>query len=1287
MQEENDVLDWEEDDEQQTQVLAAEDDADGVSLGSGSGDESEVHTVAESAEELITLPVAVSGQGDTSGVLRQATVPPPTSAQGDGSSKPHSRSSLQRRDPENNGFSDSTASPAAKGSRKKPKRTREHPTSTLPKVHGLPPKPVASTLAFLAPSHPSLTEATAMSQSKGKTSLPSVPSGNTSSRAIGDQRPHSSGSNTKSSSTKSNSGAEASLPPDWQVRHSRSNDAVYYYNTQTHESTWVKPVLERSDTNRERSALSFEDRHYRPGASDDTAGSSRHRSIALEAEVSPSTRKDNGPPAGDTWFRRSSFHNDEDGDSDDSYHGRPARNRRGHRSLSPTSPHHSKGVDVDTHATRRPTSQRQHDRVSRLALGDREQDFDHIISEHGHRKSGADDLQILDSDRHWAASDEIHSHSRQGYDHTPDSQKPATKSSRRHRPVSPQGLLSQAHGNRQHDHAETSSYEPFREGRKRNIYSSTASRSRDTDSREQRQPQSLSSTNRHRSQSPPHILITTTGLPPPPLAARNSATLTSSVSASTLGRRNKPSRFAPNSAASVPEDVDDWVPDEFRTEVMNDLPQDAENSRRERSSEPDRENREKEFDIGEERRHAGSRPERGRSASPTAPLASPDIPASRRKRQPLPPQSMRFREMTSGSDGIHRDPPSHRDRGDSSKLGPSLITPTATSINMRMDIDTTPSAPRAFDTLEPLPPSGPRGRSRSLDGDGSHARGRARLWRDRSRGRSRSYSRSRSRSKEREIILPREREREIDRLRRGDSTLELPRGPRAMEHHPVDSSSNDLQGRRPLMVQPPHLPVAPLPPVAPASRGRAGKGRGRRGREQVSVTGTNNIPVGTRGPIDTPAPAPRYSSQYDTVLPSVPPRGLTGGNVVPLKTIRNRGYTTQVDEDIVEPLRSYSRSRSRTPPRMAKSPVRRDERDGMEIDRAGRPARTRRDSFHKGRYDAPSFTSGYEVLPPIERTEATSRSWDNQSPAPLSPPRYRPREREERAATPPPSSRENSRVSPHDGRDRRRVDRHIRRNEDSMEDIRVSRDTDRDRGREERNAIADSGQDNKQNGYKMQHPLPMNPMLLRMGPSLPIQSSGPSTSPSTSYPRYRDRSPAPLPLISSGSRDGHAPSFFKDPPDSPPVPRQSKPPVKIRRPPPLTHEAPSSSSQREETLPRPAPMIMDKPDHLEPRRPSPRRGGSLLDRLSGGVGNSREENVMPSLKERVLVPSKRDRGELDEPMGPDRHEDYHAGNDRWERADDGGRGTSIIYEGGTGKRRRPRGGGSRKPRRSNRMPA
>jgi len=78
--------------------------------------------------------------------------------------------------------------------------TRHSATTKSP---GLPPKPVASEKApYLPSSHPSLTEASAMSSTFKR----------------GD------------------------LPQHWELRRSRGGGDTYYYNTKTHESTWSKPA-------------------------------------------------------------------------------------------------------------------------------------------------------------------------------------------------------------------------------------------------------------------------------------------------------------------------------------------------------------------------------------------------------------------------------------------------------------------------------------------------------------------------------------------------------------------------------------------------------------------------------------------------------------------------------------------------------------------------------------------------------------------------------------------------------------------------------------------------------------------------------------------------------------------------------------------------------------------------------------------------------------------------------------------------------------------------------------
>ncbi|KAL0066342.1 hypothetical protein AAF712_006601 [Marasmius tenuissimus] len=1249
MEDETEVLDWEEDDDQ-VPVAQGQDDADAVSLGSASGDENEAQPPLSTAATRKSSPAPVSRHSTQISVTPQvATIPPAyeneSLSKGEGISRPDSSTSGRRREHESQGHSDSTTSPVTKSSRKKSsKRTaREPPPSILPKVlHSLPAKPVASTVAsFMAPSHPSLIEATAMSQSKGKTGLSASSSNSHVPTSNGDPPPHSSGSTVKPpSSSTSNTGPDTSLPSEWQARHSRSSDAVYYYNTRTHESTWTKPVrAQRSEygiwspnaieqlpedleTSKDVSPLTFEDRHYRPGAAEEPAITSGR--ALQDSEITPSSTRKSRPPRtreADTWFGSSGRRNDQGDDSEDSdvpYRSRNAtRDHRGRRSQSPLSPRRSRDADMDVDTrSRHLAPQREHDR-GRHTNGDKDRDYDDRGFESS--RSTTHGSHLRDSDRHWSPPSAPHPPLRAANDQAPVGQKSQNKS-RRLPPVSPQ-RSSSLHQYRGSDRFEASSYEHSREERKRDNPPPVSSRSRDIDPREHRQ-----------------------------------------------------SQFSHSSSINVP------------------VPSAAEPRRRSPEM---------------------TRRESQRARSPSPALQAPESPdlanSNRRKRPPLPPQSARFREMTSNGGGRPspstavdtgaRDLPPHRDRdrdrGRPSKFGPPLSTQTTQSTTIPNDLDSavTPSAPRAFDTLEPQPPSGPRGRSpgRNPDGRGGRAPGGRNRSRTRSYSRSRSRSRDRERERERERDRDRERERDRDRERERerskravDGPNDLPRGPRAMEHHPGGEES-----RRPVMAPPPHLPS--VPPAAPLPRGRGGKGRGRRGREQLATTGTNNIPVGAR-PGDS---APSRYSQHDNGA-SAPPKGLSGGNVVPLKNARSRrsgnGNNRAAEGDMDPPPRSPSRSRSRSPPPRVMPRDLPPHHEDMDVDN-GRLSSARGNNHAGTRYENPPLRER-SGSPPRRRLYRTP------SPPP-SPPRPRERESErergrgrddhavrERPATPPPPSRESSHTSPYADVERdhdKGTDRWAPRNGDSMEDIRPSRNGE---GEVNRGAVIDGGgPDTKQNGtgYKMQHPLPMNPMLLRVGP---MQTA--ITSPG--YTRHlRERTPPPGPLPpQSSSRDsredsGSGPSASDI--GEPSVGRQSKPPVKIRRPPSMAKESSSSSGgYREEAgTAQPMPIVTDEP---VPSRPhNPRRGGSLLDRLSGsGVGNRspEEDPVTPSLRDRVLVPSKRDRSD-ETRMETDHH--YRGIRGDWDGPDDDGRRGGGHDQAGNKRRRPNRPGGGRKSRRSNRAPA
>ncbi|KAK1226918.1 hypothetical protein PQX77_010088 [Marasmius sp. AFHP31] len=1322
MEDENEVLDWEEDDDQ-VPVAPGQDDADAVSLGSASGDENEAQPPPSATATRKSSPATVSRHSTQNSVTPQvATIPPAyeneSLSKGESMTRPDSRASGRAREPESQGHSDSTTSPAKSSRKKSSRRTvREPPPSTLPKVlHSLPAKPVASVASFVAPSHPSLIEATAMSQSKGKNGLSASSSNSHVPISNGDPPTHSSGSTVKPpSSSTSNTGPETPLPSEWQVRHSRSSDVVYYYNTRTHESTWTKPRPEDLETSKDVSPLTFEDRHYRPGAVEEPAITSGRAPQDSEI-ISSSTRKSRPPRTreSETWFGSSGRRNDQGDDSEDSdvpYRSRNVtRDHRGRRSQSPLSPRRSRDADMDVDTRSRYSApQREHDR-GRHTNSDKDRDYDDRAFESS--RSSTYGSHLRDSDRHWSPPSAPHPPLRAANDQAPVGQKSQSRS-RRPPPVSPPRSSSLHAQYRGSDRFEASPHERPREERKRDNPPPVPSRSRDIDPREHRQSQfSHSSSIRNRSRSPPpHLSVP--ALPPPP--SRDSATMVSSTS--TSNRRNRPSRFG------APVVEDDMVPDEFINQDKKPYrPQEAhDNSKREKSRESERgrsSRTDRDFvdvpvpSTTEPRRRSPevARRDNQRARSPSPALQTPESPdlanSNRRKRPPLPPQSARFREMTSNGGGRPppstpvdtgaRDAPPHRDRdrerGRPSKFGPPLSTQVTQSATTPMDGDSavTPSAPRAFDALEPQPPSGPRGRSpgRNADRRGGRAPGGRKRSRTRSYSRSRSRSRDRERERERERDRDRERERDRDRdrererpKRTADGPNDLPRGPRAMEHHPGGEES-----RRPVMAPPPHLPS--LPPAAPAPRARGGKGRGRRGREQLAATGTNNIPVGAR-PGDGGAPS-RYS-QHDNGA-SAPPKGLSGGNIVPVKNARSRGSgngsNRAAEGDMDPPPRSLSRSRSRSPPPRA---VPRDlppHHEDMDVDK-GRFSSARGNNHTGTRYENP---------PLRERSGSPPRRqlYRTPSPPPPSPPRHRERERgrgrddyaaRERPATPPPPSRESSHTSPYADAERdydKGKGRWAPRNGDSMEDIRPSRNGE---GEVNRGAAIDGGgPDTKQNGtgYKMQHPLPMKPTLR----VVPMQTA--ITSPT--YPRHhRERTPPPGPLPpQSSSRDnredsGSGPSASDI--GEPSGGRQSKPPVKIRRPPSMAKESSSSSGgYREEAgMGQPMPIVTD--DSVPSRPHNPRRGGSLLDRLSGsGVGNRspEEDPVTPSLRDRVLVPSKRDRSD-ETRMETDDH--YRGSGGDWDGPDDGGRRGGGYDQGGNKRRRPNRSGGGRKSRRSNKASA
>ncbi|KAH9477458.1 hypothetical protein JR316_0009671 [Psilocybe cubensis] len=184
-------------------------------------------------------------------------------------------------------------------------------------THALPPKPALAQVPYLPPSHPSMVEAIGMAS----TSM-SPPSRSN----MRDPK------KLNGSHARSRSPMQSELPPGWEKRHSRHGGHIYYYHPETEETTWDFPVskipstsshggyqrrrrpsassghmnLTSPDSNNHHSqnsrprqqlphqpqekedhanpapsdpdGLSYEDRHYRPGGADPA-------SAALEIKV------------------------------------------------------------------------------------------------------------------------------------------------------------------------------------------------------------------------------------------------------------------------------------------------------------------------------------------------------------------------------------------------------------------------------------------------------------------------------------------------------------------------------------------------------------------------------------------------------------------------------------------------------------------------------------------------------------------------------------------------------------------------------------------------------------------------------------------------------------------------------------------------------------------------------------------------------------------------------------------------------------------------------------------
>ncbi|KAH9835456.1 uncharacterized protein C8Q71DRAFT_682660, partial [Rhodofomes roseus] len=188
MEDDAEVLDWGHEDDEQTAQRGPEDAEDAVSLGGDEDDTQDYYAYQASEQE------------DTKAASQTSN---PQSRRESYGSK---QSMAPQREPDS------------------PQLRRSQSVGKL--THALPPKPVLS----VAPVHPSPAQASTLASSM----IQREP------RANGHGKP-TSGSN------------QDALPPDWELRQARSGGGEqYFYNTKTHESTWTRPVSDKSSPVKDR---------------------------------------------------------------------------------------------------------------------------------------------------------------------------------------------------------------------------------------------------------------------------------------------------------------------------------------------------------------------------------------------------------------------------------------------------------------------------------------------------------------------------------------------------------------------------------------------------------------------------------------------------------------------------------------------------------------------------------------------------------------------------------------------------------------------------------------------------------------------------------------------------------------------------------------------------------------------------------------------------------------------------------------------------------------------------
>ncbi|KAG6885553.1 hypothetical protein C0993_012795 [Termitomyces sp. T159_Od127] len=247
MEEDNDVLDWGAEDEEHKNQDAGKNGVNDARSAAGDNDDAEDAVSLgdeEESQDFYLYQQEEQKQTTVEGGNSEVNVAP-RSVGADEEPQTVTLSGLQ---PEDSSISQ-VSSPKTGTPRRNSSTGRRSPQPTLaPRItHALPPKPVVTNVPFLPPSHPSIVEATAMSaatRTSGRSESQHSKVYGTSTSTV----------STTGNGKGLTSGSELPpLPRGWEAREARSGSGgTYYYNMRTHESTWTRPVSNSSSSSPSR---------------------------------------------------------------------------------------------------------------------------------------------------------------------------------------------------------------------------------------------------------------------------------------------------------------------------------------------------------------------------------------------------------------------------------------------------------------------------------------------------------------------------------------------------------------------------------------------------------------------------------------------------------------------------------------------------------------------------------------------------------------------------------------------------------------------------------------------------------------------------------------------------------------------------------------------------------------------------------------------------------------------------------------------------------------------------